>query len=114
MLKQAALHFVCEPIIGTETAKDASDFALGGALARALDGALDSIEDAAQKAAPRRGGLAAATMRQLAGHAEIPIERNAVHGWDPFSIIEIFSCVWLPVVSVVVIVVGHKGYVLIL
>jgi hypothetical protein len=78
MLKQAALHFVCEPIIGTETAKDAGDFAIGGALARALD----SIEDAAQKAAPRRGGLAAATMRQLADHAEIPIERNAVHGWD--------------------------------
>jgi hypothetical protein len=55
----------------------------------------------------------AGTMRQLAGHAEIPIERNAVHGWEPFSIIEIFSCVWLPVVSVVVVIMGHKGYVLI-
>src|SRR5262249_30626578 len=77
MLKQAALHFVGEPVIGTEAANDAGDFAIGGALARALD----SIEDAAQQAAPRRGGLATGTTRQLAGHAEIPIKRNAIHGW---------------------------------
>src|SRR5262249_39322844 len=82
MLKQAALHFVGEPVIGTEmSAEHAGDFALGGALARALDGALDGIDDAAQKAASRRGGLAAGTMRQFAGHAEIPIKRNAIHGW---------------------------------
>src|SRR5262249_50539150 len=78
MLKQAALHFVGEPVIGTETyAEDAGDVALGGALVRALDG----IDDAAQQAAPRRGGLAAGTMRQFAGHAEIPKKRNAIHGW---------------------------------
>jgi hypothetical protein len=44
MLKHAALHFVGEPVIGTEAANNAGDFAIGGALARALD----SIEDAAQ------------------------------------------------------------------
>jgi hypothetical protein len=70
MLKQAALHFVGEPVIGTEmSAEHASDFAIGGALPRALDG----IDDAAQQAAPSRGGFAAGTMRQFAGHAEIPI-----------------------------------------
>jgi hypothetical protein len=77
MFKQAALHFVGEPIIGTEAANDAGDFAIGGALARALD----SIEDAAQKTGPRMGGLAAGTMRQLADHAQIAIKRNANHGW---------------------------------
>jgi hypothetical protein len=87
MLKQTALNFVGEPVIGTETAKDTGDFAIGGALARALD----SIEDAAQKAAPRTGGLAAGTMRQFAGHAEIPIKRNANHGWVLSNIVEIFS-----------------------
>jgi hypothetical protein len=76
MLKHAAFHFVGEPVIGTEAANDAGDFAIGGALARALD----SIEDAAQNAALRRGGLVAGTMSQLAGHAEIPIKRNAIHG----------------------------------
>src|SRR5262249_52046378 len=82
MLKQTALDFVGEPAIGTETcAEDAGDVALGGALVRAFDGAFDGIDDAAQQAAPRRGGLAAGTMRQLAGHAEIPIKRNAIHGW---------------------------------
>jgi hypothetical protein len=58
-----------------------------GALARALDG----IDDAAQQAAPSRGGFAAGTMRQFAGHAEIPIKRNAIHGWGPSDIVEIFS-----------------------
>jgi hypothetical protein len=77
MLKQAALHFVGEPVIGTEAANYAGDFAIGGALARALD----SVEDAAQKAGPSRGGFAAGTMLQFAGHAEIPIKRNADHGW---------------------------------
>src|SRR5215470_3088530 len=78
MLKRTAFHFVGERTIGTETcAEKASDFALGGALPRALDG----IDDAAQQAAPHRGGLAAGTTRQLAGHAEIPIKRNAIHGW---------------------------------
>src|SRR5215813_13735156 len=82
MLKQAALHFVGEPVIGTEmSAEHAGDFALGGALVRALDGAFDGVDDAAQEAAPSRGGLAAGTTRQLAGHAEIPIKRNAIHGW---------------------------------
>jgi hypothetical protein len=76
MLKHAALHFVGEPVIGTEAANDAGDFAIGGALARALD----SIEDAAQKAALRTGGLAAGRMRQFAGDAEIAIKRNAIHG----------------------------------
>ena len=80
MLKQAALHFVGEPVTGIAETKgpgDPGDFALRGALARALDG----IDDSAQQAAPRRGGLAAGTMRQLAGHAEISIKRNAIHGW---------------------------------
>src|SRR5262245_38156939 len=78
MLKHTALDFVGEPAIWTETcAEDAGDVALGGALVRAFDG----IDDAAQQAAPRRGGLAAGTTRQLAGHAEIPIKRNAIHGW---------------------------------
>src|SRR5262249_53759238 len=78
MLKQTALDFVGEPAIGTETcAEDAGDVALCGSLVRAFDG----IDDAAQQAAPRRGGLAAGTIRQLAGHAEIPIKRNAIHGW---------------------------------
>jgi hypothetical protein len=76
MLKHAAFHFVGEPVIGTEAANDAGDFAIGGALARALD----SIEDAAQKAALRTGGLAAGRMRQFAGDAEIAIKRNAIHG----------------------------------
>jgi|AmaraimetFIIA100_FD_contig_111_114715_length_758_multi_8_in_0_out_0_2 hypothetical protein len=72
MLKQAALHFVGEPVIGiaeTKVPGDPGDVALDGALARALDG----IDDAAQQAAPSRGGFAAGTMRQFAGHAEIPI-----------------------------------------
>jgi hypothetical protein len=78
MLKQTALDFVSEPAIGTETyAEEPSDVALGGALVRPFDG----IDDAAQQAAPRRGGLAAGTTRQLAGHTEIPIKRNAIHGW---------------------------------
>src|SRR5262249_56538633 len=78
MLKQTALDFVGEPAVGTETcAENASDFALGGALVRAFDG----IDDAAQQAAPHGGGLAAGTTRQLAGHAEIPIKRTAIHGW---------------------------------
>src|SRR5215813_4964850 len=81
MLKQTALAFVGEPAIGTETTEDASDVALGGALVRAFDRAFDGIDDAAQQAAPRRGGLGAGTTRQLAGHAEIPIKRNAIHGW---------------------------------
>jgi hypothetical protein len=77
MLKQTVLDFVGEPAIGTETyAEDAGDVALSGALVRAFDG----IDDAAQQAAPRRGALAAGTTRQLAGHAEIPIKRNAIHG----------------------------------
>src|SRR5262249_57011369 len=75
--KQPALAFVGEPAIGTESyAGDAHDLALDGALVRAFDG----IEDAAQQAAPRRGGLAAGTTRQFAGHTEIPIKRNAIHG----------------------------------
>jgi hypothetical protein len=94
MLKQTALHFVGEPAILAEIyAEDAGDVAIGGALARALDG----IDDAAQQAAPRRGGFAAGTMRQFAGHAEIPIKRNAIHGYQvqricSHSIIEIISC----------------------
>jgi hypothetical protein len=71
MFKKAALDFVGESAIGTETetsAEEAGDVALGGTLARALDG----IDNAAQKAA----------LRQLAAHAEIPIKRNAIHGWD--------------------------------
>src|SRR5215471_12699622 len=75
MLKQTALAFVGEPAIAY--AEEAGDVALGGALVRAFDG----IDDAAQQAAPRRGGLAAGTTRQLAGHTEIPIKRNAIHGW---------------------------------
>jgi hypothetical protein len=79
MLKQAALDFVGEPAIGTETsAEEAGDVALGGTLARALDG----IDNAAQKAALGRSGFAARTLRQLGGHAEIPIKRNAIHGWN--------------------------------
>src|SRR5215472_12527448 len=74
MLKQTALAFVGEPAIAY--AEDAGDLALSGALARAFDG----IDDAAQQAAPRRGGLAAGTTRQFAGHTEIPIKRNAIHG----------------------------------
>src|SRR6516164_8918158 len=80
MFKQAALDFIGEPVTGiaeTKVPGDPDDVALGGTLARALDG----IHDAAQQAPPRRGGLAAGTMRQLAGHAEIPIKRNAIHGW---------------------------------
>jgi hypothetical protein len=74
MLKQAALHFVGKPVIGTEmSAERAGDLAIGGALARALD----SIDDQAQQAAPRG---AAGTMRQFAGHAEIPMEWNTIHG----------------------------------
>jgi hypothetical protein len=77
MLKQAALHFVGKPVIGTEmSAKHAGDLAIGGALARALD----SIDDEAQQAAPRGNALAAGTMRQFAGHAEIPMERKTIHG----------------------------------
>src|SRR5262249_29251023 len=78
MLKQTALAFVGESAIGTETcAENAGDFSLGGALVRAFDG----INDAAHQAAPRRGGLAAGATRQPAAHAEIPIKRNAIHGW---------------------------------
>src|SRR5262245_24771639 len=79
MFKQAALNFVGEPVTGiaeTKVPGDSGDVALRGALARALDG----IDDAAQQAAPSRGGFAAGTMRQFAGHAEIPIERNTIHG----------------------------------
>jgi hypothetical protein len=81
MFKKAALDFVGEPVTGiaeTKVPGDPGDVALGGTLARALDG----IDNAAQKAALRRSGLAARTLRQLGGHAEIPRERNAVHGWD--------------------------------
>jgi hypothetical protein len=77
MLKQAALHFVGKPVIGTEmSAERAGDLAIGGALARALD----SIDDQAQQAAPRGNALAAGTMRLFAGHAEIPMEWNTIHG----------------------------------
>jgi len=108
MFKKAALDFVGEPAIGTETsAEEAGDVALGGTLARALDG----IDNAAQKAALRRSGLAGRTLRQLAGHNP---DKTECYSWlGPFSIIEIFSCVWLPVVSLVVVIMGHKGYVLI-
>jgi hypothetical protein len=82
IFKQATLDFVGEPAIGTETsAEEAGDVALGGTLARAFDG----IDDAAQQAAPRRGGLAARTLRQLAGHAEIPIKRNCCSWLNPFQ-----------------------------
>src|SRR6516225_2023543 len=80
MLKQTALDFVGKPTTGIAVTKvpgDPGDVALDGALVRAFDG----IDDAAQQAAPRRAGLAAGTTRQLAGHAEIPIKRNAIHGW---------------------------------
>src|SRR5262249_18798631 len=78
MLKQTALAFVGEPAIGTESyAGDAGDVALDGALVRAFD----SIDDAAQQAAPRRGWLGAGTTRQLTSDVEIPIKRNATHGW---------------------------------
>jgi hypothetical protein len=74
MLKQAALHFVGKPVIGTEmSAERAGDLAIGGALARALD----SIDGEAQQAAPRG---AAGTMRLFPGHAEIPMEWNTIHG----------------------------------
>ncbi|MFY9838397.1 MAG: hypothetical protein WAK55_18390 [Xanthobacteraceae bacterium] len=59
MLKQTALDFVGEPVIGTETyAEDTGNVALGGALARALDG----IDDAAQQPALREVGLPAGTI----------------------------------------------------
>jgi hypothetical protein len=111
MLKQAALHFIGEPAIGTETsAEDASDLALDGALARALDG----VEDPAQKAAPEGGGLAAGMLRQLAGGAEIPIERNAIHGWGPQTLLlkysHLYNC-WLR--NLMLVFVQNKGYVLI-
>jgi hypothetical protein len=75
MLEQPALHLVGEPRIGVAemSTDDAGDLAVGGALAPLRDG----IDGAAQKAAPRRGGLAAGTAREFAGRAEIPIER----GW---------------------------------
>src|SRR5262245_41178724 len=100
MFKKAALDFVGEPAIGiaeTKVPGDPGDVALRGALARALDG----IDDAAQQAAPSRGGFAARTLRQLGGHAEIPIERNAVHGWDLSVLLRYFHAygclllVWL-------------------
>jgi hypothetical protein len=108
MLKHAALHFVGEPVIGTEAANDAGDFAIGGALARALD----SIEDAAQKAGPRMGGLAAGTMRQLADHAQIPIKRNAIHGGLLSVLLRYFHAYSWLFVSVVVEIIRHNGYVL--
>src|SRR5262249_16238239 len=111
MLKQAALHFVGKPVIGTEmSAEHAGDLAIGGALARALDG----IDDAAQQAAPRRGGFAAGTMRQLAGHAEIPIKRNAIHGWVLSLLLLRYSHPYnFLVANVMVVNIGYKGYVLI-
>jgi hypothetical protein len=110
MLKQAALDFVSEPAIGTEIrAEDADDIALSGALARPLDG----IDDAAQKAAPRRGGLAAGTMRQLAGHAEISIKRNAIHG----SVLSLLLRYPHPynhfIGNLMLVNIRYKGYVLI-
>jgi hypothetical protein len=110
MLKQTALDFIGEPTIWTEIcAEDARDVALGGALVRAFDG----IDDAAQKAAPRWGGLAAGTTRLLAGHAEIPIERNAIHGWALSIGIEISSSIQHQPQSVMVAVMKYNRYILI-
>jgi hypothetical protein len=78
MFKQAALNFVGEPAILAEIyAEDAGDVAIGGALARALDASTT------RRSRPRRAGAGSprGTTRQFAGHAEIPIKRNADHGW---------------------------------
>jgi hypothetical protein len=110
MLKQAALNFVGEPGIGTETyAEDAGDVALGGALVRAFDG----IDDAAQQAAPRKGGLAAGTTRQLAGHAEIPIKRNAIHGWVLPITLRYSHPYNRFIANLMLVNIKYKGYVLI-
>src|SRR5262249_34476231 len=113
MLKKAALDFVGEPVTGiaeTKVPGDPGDVALGRALARALDG----IDNAAQKAAPRRGGLAARTLRQLAGHAEISIKRNAIHGWVPSLLLLRYSHPYNHFIANLVLVdIRYKGYVLI-
>jgi hypothetical protein len=108
MLKQAALHFVGEPVIGTESAEHAGDLAIGGALARALD----SIEDAAQQAAPRTGGLDAGTMRRFAGQAEIPIKRNASHGWV-LSMLRYSHSYNVSSLNLMLVIMENNGYVLI-
>jgi hypothetical protein len=110
MLKQAALHFVGEPVIGTEmSAEHASDFAIGGALPRALDG----IDDAAQQAAPSRGGVAAGTMRQFAGHAEIPIKRNANHGWILSILLRYSHSYSASICNLMLVMMENNGYLLI-
>jgi hypothetical protein len=98
MFKQAPLDFVGEPATGIAETKDAGDVALDGAAVRQCDG----IDDAAQKAALREARLFAGTICWRAGRNEIPIERNAVHGWflSFIIIIEFFSYVsWLCVES---------------
>jgi hypothetical protein len=112
MFKQAALNFVGEPVTGiaeTKVPGDPGDVALGGALVRAFDG----IDDAAQQAAPRRGGLATGTTRQLAGHAEIPIKRNAIHGWVLSLLLRYPHPYNRFTVNVMLVDIEHKGYVLI-
>src|SRR5262249_34985228 len=114
MLKQTALDFVGEPVIGTEmSAEHAGDFALGGALPRALDGALDGIDDATQQAAPGRGGLAAGAMRQFAGHAEITKKRNAIHGWVLSLLLRYPHPYNRFITNLMLVNISYKGYVLI-
>jgi hypothetical protein len=110
MLKQAALHFVGKPVIGTEMSTEhAGDLAIGGALARALDG----VDDEAQQAAPRGNALAAGTMRQFAGHAEIPIKRNANHGCILSMLLRYSHSYNAPVLNVRLVTLENNGYVLI-
>src|SRR5262245_31271238 len=110
MLKQTALDFVGEPVIGTEmSAEHAGDFALSGTLARALDGS----DDATQQAAPSRGGFAAGAMRQFAGHAEIPIKRNAIHGWVLSLLLRYPHPYNRFIANLMLVDISHNGYVLI-
>jgi hypothetical protein len=109
MLEQTALHFVGESVIGTEAANNAGNFAFGGALPRALDG----VEDAAQQARPSRGGFAAGTMLQFADPAEIPVKRNANHGWIlsiPLRYSHSFNALRG---NLMLVMLGNNGYVLI-
>jgi hypothetical protein len=110
MLKQAALHFVGEPVTGTEMpAEHAGDLAIGGALARALDG----VDDEAQQAAPRGNALTAGTMRQFAGYAEIPIKRNANHGCILSMFLRYSHSCNASVLNLTLVMLGNNGYVLI-
>ncbi len=100
MLKQAALHFIGEPAVGTQTeASDAGDLALGGTLARALD----SIEDAAQQddASARRSRRNPDT--------------TECYSWlGPFGLLlkysHLYNCSWA---NLVLAIMRNNGYVLI-